>query len=172
MRPTDDLGALLGVLLPVLVTEDGALMEPSGRNRGQPVANGAAAKSRSNRRKPLLWVATGCRVKSMVRRGRPFESVRGLCRSAAQRRFAFRPTCCLSNPAGVYGAFTTRRLAGQRVVGDAPRAHRVVLRLAGLPRGRFVSAARPSEDTPGLLPCFGLQSSIMTLIDSRSFIAR
>ena len=43
------------------------LMEPSGRNPWQPVANGAAAKVAQigeNR----CWVATGCRVKPMVRR--------------------------------------------------------------------------------------------------------
>jgi hypothetical protein len=33
----------------------------------------------------------------MVRRGRRFESVRGLCKSAARRRFPFSPNCCDSN---------------------------------------------------------------------------
>ena len=38
----------------------------------------------------------------------------------------------------------------QRVVGDAPGAHGVVLRLAGLPRRRLVPVGRPSaEDAPG-----------------------
>ena len=42
----------------------------------------------------------------------------------------------------------------QRVVGDAPRADGVVLRLAGLPGRRLVSVGRPPEDAPGgLLAC-------------------
>ena len=47
---------------------DGAFMEPSGRNRWQPVANGAAAKT-AQTVEPLPWVATGCRVNAIVRRG-------------------------------------------------------------------------------------------------------
>src|SRR6185295_19709080 len=43
----------------------------------------------------------------------------------------------------------------QRVVGDSPRAHGVVLGLTGLPRRRFVAIACPLEDASGrLLPCF------------------
>jgi hypothetical protein len=45
-------------------------MEPSGRNR---------------------WQATATVSERMVRRGRRFESVRGLCQSAVQRRFCVQP---------------------------------------------------------------------------------
>jgi hypothetical protein len=52
-------------------------MEPSGRNWWQPVANGRAPKWL----KQAKTVATGCGplpLNPMVRRGRRFESVRGL----------------------------------------------------------------------------------------------
>jgi hypothetical protein len=46
--------------------------------------------SAESKPKPLPSVATGCREKYMVRRGRRFESVRGLCKSPANRGFTFR----------------------------------------------------------------------------------
>jgi pimeloyl-ACP methyl ester carboxylesterase len=48
---------------------DGAFMEPSGRNRWQPGGKWVGTHNRSNKPKPLPWVATGCRRESMVRRG-------------------------------------------------------------------------------------------------------
>ena len=43
-------------------------MEPSERNRWQPVASGSA-ESGSDRRKPLPWAATGCLRRSMGKEG-------------------------------------------------------------------------------------------------------
>jgi hypothetical protein len=62
-------------------------MEPLWSPWVQPVAinrKSDGAKSRGSKRKPLPWVATGCRSERMVRRGRRFESVRGL-KSPAHR---------------------------------------------------------------------------------------
>src|SRR5687768_3411328 len=44
---------------------------------------------RVNKRNRLPWLATGCRKRSMVRRGRRFESVRGLCKVPANRGFPY-----------------------------------------------------------------------------------
>ena len=44
-------------------------MEPSGRNGWQPVANAPVRLYGQIKRKPLPWVATGCRAQRMARRG-------------------------------------------------------------------------------------------------------
>jgi hypothetical protein len=65
-------------------------MEPSGRNQWQPVADEVTAKTAQtaeNRCRGLRPVAAEA---PWVRRGRRFESVRGLCKSAACRRFFVR----------------------------------------------------------------------------------
>jgi hypothetical protein len=56
-----------------------------------PCLSGRSRKSRrrgtgENKPKPLPAVAPSCRSERMVRRGRRFESVRGLCKSAASGR--------------------------------------------------------------------------------------
>src|SRR5207249_8735859 len=53
--------------------EDGAFMEPSGRNRWQPVANGTGPKTAQISRS-----ATGGNPRLVREGGRRFESVRGL----------------------------------------------------------------------------------------------
>jgi hypothetical protein len=64
-------------------------MEPSGRNRWQPVASRTAARTAEMGENRCPPVATGCLRCSMVRRGRRFESARGLCKGPANRRFLF-----------------------------------------------------------------------------------
>ena len=62
-------------------------MEPSGRNRWQPVANRTAGKSR----KEGKTVAVGCDQLPKSLHGKEgvggSKSARGLCKSAANRRF-------------------------------------------------------------------------------------
>jgi hypothetical protein len=57
----------------------------------QPVAisrKSTECRSGRNKPKPLPWVATSCRSERMVEEGGlRFESGRGLCKSAARRRF-------------------------------------------------------------------------------------
>jgi hypothetical protein len=65
-------------------------MEPRGWNRWQSLAGRPPAKNRQNERNPLPLAATHCLRHSMVRRGRRFESVRGL-----HERPASGPFCCL-----------------------------------------------------------------------------
>src|SRR5437868_12977663 len=76
----------------------------------QPGATGrksAGPRNREIKPKPLPWVATGCRRERMVRRGRRFESVRGLYNRPADRlsldELAQPPAC--SGCGAVYGAF-------------------------------------------------------------------
>jgi hypothetical protein len=68
-------------------TQDGASMEPCGCNRWQPVANQASRKTAQIARNGLPPVATSWPESFMVRRGRRFESVRGLCKSPAHAAF-------------------------------------------------------------------------------------
>jgi hypothetical protein len=82
----------------------------TGGNRSQIVST----RKRLNKPKPLPLFATGCRRQRMVRRGRRFESVRGLCKSAANARFSFR----------------LRLQTAQRVVGMEP-----FMELSDLPVG-------------------------------------
>jgi hypothetical protein len=48
---------------------DGAFMEPGGRNRWQPVANGTPPKNRSNKPIRNQWQPTATAPERMVRRG-------------------------------------------------------------------------------------------------------
>jgi hypothetical protein len=61
-------------------------MEPRGATGGNQWQTRAARKA-GNKRNPLPPAATGCLRRSMVRRGRRLESVRGLCKSPARRGF-------------------------------------------------------------------------------------
>jgi catechol 2,3-dioxygenase-like lactoylglutathione lyase family enzyme len=82
-----------------------------GAERSQPVATGGRwddLESGSDTRKPLPWVATSCPDPKMVRRGRRFESVRGL--------FVFARVVPFSPPAtvgsfNVHAGSTARSLA-------------------------------------------------------------
>jgi hypothetical protein len=77
-RPPDQLAA------DATVTADNRGWSLYGAPWLQPVAKGgkwSGRESGSDRRKPLLWVATGCRAKH-GKGGRRFESVRGLRVSA------------------------------------------------------------------------------------------
>src|SRR5215208_6574726 len=63
-------------------------MEPRGCNRWQSVANRACAKTAETTEESLPSVATACPNSSMVRRGRRFESVRGLRETPCKYPFA------------------------------------------------------------------------------------
>jgi hypothetical protein len=63
-----------------------------GALRAQPVATGGKSEdpgNGGNKPKPLPPVATSCRRTLMVRRGRRFESVRGLYKDSANRGVSF-----------------------------------------------------------------------------------
>jgi hypothetical protein len=62
-------------------------MEPRGCNRPQIAGKSTGPRNRQNKRNPLPPAATGCLRSSMVRRGRRFESVRGLCKIPGNRPF-------------------------------------------------------------------------------------
>jgi hypothetical protein len=84
-------------------TGDGAF---NGAVRAQSVATGGkweCSRNGSNARKPLPWVATGCRRVCTARSERRFESVRGL------RRIPRKPACQLVDTAN---ALHARALAG------------------------------------------------------------
>jgi hypothetical protein len=61
-------------------------MEPSGRNRSQPVQM-ALPKTASNRRKPLPWVATGCRENACKEGVDGLSPSEGFHKVPANRRF-------------------------------------------------------------------------------------
>jgi hypothetical protein len=82
-------------------------------------------EKRRNKPKPLPWVATGCRSERMVRRGRRFESVRGLKGSACKLALY----CCLE--CRTRGHISDTRLV-RATQGDVSR--------------RFLTRARPNEN--------------------------
>jgi hypothetical protein len=61
------------------------LWSQAGATGGQTMANGAPPKTAQTSRN--RWQPTATVSERMVRRGRRFESVRGLCKSPARRRF-------------------------------------------------------------------------------------
>src|SRR2546423_15305283 len=65
-------------------------MGTSGRNQWQALANASTPQAAETSRIRLPPTATGCLRTSMVRRGRRFESVRGLCKRPARRGFLLR----------------------------------------------------------------------------------
>jgi hypothetical protein len=89
-----------------------------GAGRAQPAATGREAIRPENRtNKPVRnrWQPPATVQDLMVRRGRRFESVRGLCKDAARRRFlafSFSSTCSFS------------RLTASGMQGECASSHR------------------------------------------------
>jgi hypothetical protein len=79
-----------------------------GAERTQRAANRRrAAEPERDSAKPIPspTIAGSCAHNEIVRRGRRFESVRGLCKSAARRHFSFSSTCSESNVRYVWSRF-------------------------------------------------------------------
>jgi hypothetical protein len=103
-------------------------MEPSGRNRWQPVANGGSAGNGSNKPTGNRWQPTA-NVSEMVRRGRRFESVRGLekcgwlaAEGRTNPRYALalgRIVAVLCGPLGLLGSASASGLAGAAAVSSS-----------------------------------------------------
>jgi hypothetical protein len=94
-------------------------MEPFGAQWSQPVATDgrwSGRESGSNRRKPLPWVATGCRGKPMVRRGSTAAFQRLPPSPRVERRVPH-SSCLSSATATAHPAHIPQEVAGR------PRRH-------------------------------------------------
>src|SRR5919197_6180661 len=100
-------------------------MEPSGRNRWQPVSNGAAAKVAQTGEIALPWAATGCRGNAMARRGSPVRcGLRGNGRTARDQ----------GTPAPVNEHVSVAELKSRGFLprGEVPRARAALLQFLGV----------------------------------------
>jgi hypothetical protein len=79
----------------------------------------------SNKPKPLPWVATSCRAPKIVRRGRRFESVRGLRKAAANPRCLSRDRCHFGD-CGSHRGRTPSTLRRDPLIGEAGIAVREI----------------------------------------------
>jgi hypothetical protein len=120
--------------------KDGAFMEPSGRNRWQPVANHAApkrAETRENRCRGLRPVADRL---AWYGGGRRFESARGLCKSPANPLLSDQLTCTSLSVLWVWSHYG---LPGSQALSRAPNPS-----ISG-PAYRFAMTSSPASVSAG-----------------------